>query len=164
MADTEPEDEILKQLGDIQKEGKDAFQAFQKRVTAKAFTDVNELAVELKDLFSMFLDFTALTTSAIAENIDWSSGVDDELDVLREGLPAGSQLVPTDAENLSQLLSALRDNLRGPSVSVTDPAALADQEFLELLKTRATQALAFIEEITMEPEEETEQDDDEETE
>lgn len=154
MAEAEP-DEILKQLTDLQNEGKDAFASFQKRVTAKTFTDPNDLANEMKDLFALFLDLAALTASAHTEHFEWAGGVDDELDSIREGMPPGSMLIASDAENLRQLLVTLRDNLRTPS---SEPA---DQQLIQQIQARTVDVLAFVAEITADPEEEDEEDDDE---
>lgn len=151
----EPEDEIIKQLADLQKEGKGALLSFQKRVASKAFADANDLAGEVKDLFALFLDLAALTTSAHTEQFDWASGVDDEIDAIRAGLPPGSALVPTDAENLAQLIKALRDNLRAPASDA------ADQQRIAELQSRASEALEFIEQITAEPEDDEDDEDEE---
>lgn len=159
MAEAEPEDEILKQLTDLQSEGKDALASFQKRVAAKAFTDPNDLANEMKDLFALFLDLAALTSSAHTEHFEWAADVDDELESIREGMPPGSVLIPSDAENLRQLLVTLRDNLRAPT---SDPT---DQQLILQLQQRTADVLAFVAEITADDGEgDEDEDEDEETE
>lgn len=160
MADTtpEPEDEILKQLIGLQKEGQDALASFQKRVAAKSFTDPNDVAVELKDLFTMFLDSLSLMSSTLTEQFEWGAGVDEELDAIRAGMPATSGLLPTDAEVLKQLLGGLKANLRAPSGDA------ADQQLLANLAARTDETLAFIEQITLDPEEDEDDEEDDEDE
>lgn len=152
MANEIDPDEALQLMQGLRESVKSDFASFKKKIASGVLSDPPSLARELEDLFSLVVDLSEMTLNAHAEHIEWSSGIEEELDELKEG--GGSSLVQSDAENIKALLLSLQQNLR----AAVDSADTVPGMLTERVKT----TLAFIDEITATPDEEEEEEEEEE--
>lgn len=140
-------DDVLKILKGLADDSKAAHTAFQKKLAAGALADPTALAAELGELFSIQADLAQYAFQAHFEHFEWAAEVDTDLDDIKEQLGAGSTLLPEDALKLKTAILALVQNLRSPDDDITLAA-----------KKQADDAIAFIDEITAEVEDDETED------
>lgn len=144
------QDEVLALMKGLKAEAKSGFASFKKKLAAGALQDPAVLGNAVEDLFSLVVDLGEMTLNLHTEHMEWSEGIEEEIDALKEG-DGGSSLLPTDAMALKTTLLALQQNLRAP----VDPS----DNVPELLSAKVTETLAFIDAITAEEDDEEEEDD-----
>lgn len=147
------DDDVLKSIQLLRDDAKSAYDSFSKKLASGAI-DLPSLATEVKEMLSLQADLAGLTFQAHFEHFDWASDVDEDLDTLKESL-GGTSILPEDAARLKSTILALAQNLREPTDASDDVPAR--------LKTLAAEAVAFIDESTLEESEEEADDEDEET-
>lgn len=147
--ETDTEDETLRLLGDLREEASADWESLKKKLKEGPLDPVTA-SNKIADILGLMVDLATHIHQAQAENLDWASDVDDEIEQLKAGLPPSSQLLPQDAQNLKDLLLALVQNLRAPAAE-PDVA-------LEQLKLQVAQAVLFIEENTIDPDAEGDED------
>jgi hypothetical protein len=150
-------DEALELIKGLRESAKADFASFKKKVKDGSIQTTDQLLAELTDLFSLTVDLSEMTLHLHTEHMEWSEGIEEEIDQLKEGGDA-SALLPTDAAALKATLLALGQNLRAS----TGP----DDHVPELLTTKIADTIAFIDGITIADDEEGggDADDDEEEE
>lgn len=148
-------DEALQVIQGLRAEGKSAFASFKKKVKDGAIQSMDQLLSEMEDLFSLVVDIGETSMNLHTEHMEWSEGIEEEIDALKEGEGA-SALLPTDAAALKATLLALGQNLRA--------ATGADDHVPELLTAKIAETIAFIDGITIPDEEEGGDGDEDETE
>lgn len=136
-------DDVLKILKGLADDSKAAHVAFQKKLASGALADPGALAAELGELFSIQADLAQYAFQAHYEHFDWASEVDSDLDDIKSQLGDGSTLLPEDALKLKTAILALVQNLRSP-----------DDDITLAVKKQAEGAIAFIDEVTAEVEDE----------
>ncbi len=136
------EDLIIGKLKDLSQEVEAEADSFKEKLVKSTVDPV--VARGLKNLFSMLTDLSQYTLQAHSETFQWAKGVDDDLDELKEG-GDGTQFLPEDAFKLKSLLLALVKELR-PSVDSEDLVPIT-------LGKEAAEAILFIDEHTLEVEE-----------
>lgn len=151
-------DEALKIVEGLRAEAKAAYASFKKKVSNGAVQSMDQLLAEMSDLFSLVVDIGETSMNLHTEHMEWSEGIEEEIDALKEGEGA-SALLPSDAEALKSTLLALGQNLRaslGPDD--TEPARLT---------AKIAETITFIDSITISDEDtegEGDEDEDDETE
>lgn len=151
MANEPPEqqDPEISILEGLRGETRDAYASFKKKLASGTFTTPEQVASEMDNLFSLLVDVSEKALSLHADLVDWRAGVDEELDAMAAG-EEGSSLIPTDALNLKTFILALQHNLRAS----TGP----DDDAPQVLSDKVADTLKFIDEITVDPEDEEDED------
>lgn len=148
-------DDVLELLHGLAGDAKDAYESIKKKIVSGALNDPAALATEVVEMFSILADATQFAFQAHKDHFEWGSEVDEDLDDIKARLTT-STLLAEDASMLKGLIFALSENLRSP----TGP----DDDVPAILKKRATDALAFIDQMTeAEADDEGDEDEDEET-
>lgn len=143
------DDIIIGKLNDLYGEAESEYKSFQAKI--KAATGIDPLVKSaLKNLFSMLTDTIQITLQAHSETFVWASGVDNDIEELK-GEEATTQFLPEDALRLKSLLLALSQNLRS--------ASGADDDVPEVLGKQIAESILFIDEHTLELDEDDEEDD-----
>lgn len=145
-------DEALELVKGLRSEAKSAFASFKKKVSTNAIVDMPSLLAEIEDLFSLVVDIGEMSMNLHTEHMEWSEGIEEEIDALQTGEGA-SALLPSDAEALKSTLLALGQNLR--------PSTGEDDNVPALLASKIVETIAFIDGITI-SDDETEEDEDDE--
>jgi len=133
-------DEALAMVKDLRASAKADYLTFKKKVKDGAIQDMPSLLAAIEDLFSLVVDIGDMSMNLHTEHMEWSEGIEEEIDALKEGGDA-SALLPSDAEALKATLLALGQNLRaslGPDDNV--PAVLTE---------KISVTIAFIDSITI---------------
>ncbi len=142
LAAVEAPDDVLEQLKGLAADASSAQESFKKKLMAGALNDPAALAVEVGELFSILADVSQYAFQAHTEHFEWGSEVDEHLEELDDALGQASTLLPEDAARLKTTITALAGALTGGAALSAD--ALAD------LKKQAEEAIAFIDEVTVE--------------
>lgn len=132
MAVETPPDEVLGQLVSLATEARSADESIKSLITAAPILDNETLTGQLSDLYAMVADLSGFNARAHTEHFTWAEDIEAEIDELKD---PSSALVPEDAQRLKGVINELL---------LAVPAASDD------LRTRATEALAFIDEVTIE--------------
>jgi hypothetical protein len=152
MATETKEDNVLESLEDLSREASGAHASFKRKLAQGALNDPAALAGEIQDLFSLFSDLALGSYNAHKDHFEWASEVDDDLEELKEHLGPESALLPEDAMKLKATILSLMNAIP----SSADESAI--------LKARGEEAVAFIDGITIEGEEDDAPEEDDEVE
>lgn len=144
-------DEALAIVSGLRAEAKAAYATFKKKVAAGSISSMEQLLAEMSDLFSLVVDIGETSMNLHTEHMEWSEGIEEEIDALKEGEGA-SALLASDAEALKSTLLALGQNLR--------PSTGPDDNMPEQLMKKITDTLTFIDSITISDEDDAEDGDD----
>lgn len=150
LVETEKDDDVLEQLRGLAGDARDSYEAFKKKLTSGLLADPTVLVTEVGEMFSILADVAQYAFQAHSDHFEWSGEVDSDLEEIKETLgETESILLAEDALRLRETISALVQNLREPTGS--------DDDIPAILKKRAEDALAFIEEVTAEDPEDPEE-------
>lgn len=138
-------DEALELIKGLRESTKSDFASFKKKIKEGTIQSMDQLLAEIGDLFSLVVDLSEMTLNLHTEHMEWSEGIEEEIDALKEG-DGTSALLPTDAAALKATLLALGQNLRASTG--------ADDHVPELLTEKIAVTIAFIDSITIPDEEE----------
>jgi hypothetical protein len=147
------EDLIIGKLSDLSKEIQAEGNSLKLKLKNASAAVDPLVASALKNLFSMLTDLSQYTLQAHSETFMWAGGVDNDIEELKGDEPT-TQFLPEDALRLKSLLLALSQEVRPPTDAEDDvPAALGKQ---------VAEAILFIDEHTLEVEEDDEEEADDE--
>ncbi len=141
-------DQVIELLQGLALEAQSSLRKFTEKLKPDAPPmEIATLAREVGNLFSFLVDLATHTTEAHVESYEWSAEIEEEVERLSAD---ESRLSPVDAGRLKATLLSLVQHLRTP-----------DDELTAAVRQRATEAIEFIDQVTISDEDEGDDEGDE---
>lgn len=140
MTEPDKEDQLLETIIELGNEAGATAEAFKKSIAADGTVSLVVLTRALSDALGLVADLAGATGGAHREHYEWAGEVDAQLDEIEAQLGGASVLLSEDAEKLKGAILALVKELRP-----------GDDAALTAVRVAAAEAVAFIDSITEDP-------------